>query len=246
MKSIKLSIEKPCSTGAENFYPVGSGYYCTLCQKEVQDFTHYSNRELLEAFSENTDTSCGIFRKGQLDKKIKPPDEHEFSLAKLLLSGLLITTELCLAQSDIKMDSTVAVTKDSLEISDDSLSVTSDTASIKEDTLINTSIENPHPEINITPTTDLIQSYILGDFIVSGNISYIDNYSAPGALIDPGLLFNPPKDTIVEVSENLNSKSVSEKPTETPEPEEDQTRPHPLWAWIEERKRKIKQMTDDR
>lgn len=239
MKSIKLSIKKPCSTGTENFYPVGSGYYCTLCQKEVQDFTHYSNRELLEAFSENTDTSCGIFRKGQLDKKIKPPDEaQEFSLTRLLLSGLLITTELCLAQSDIKMDSIVATTKDSLEISSDSLSVDSDTASAEEDTLINASIENPHPETIIPSTTPLIQTYILGDFIVSGNISYVDHY-VPGALINPDLLFNPPKDTIVETSENINNKSASDNSTKTPEPEEGQNKLHPLWVWIEERKRRL-------
>lgn len=67
MSNFQIKIPKPCSANWVSMNPSFNGRFCTNCQKEVIDFTIFSNAELYQYFEQSGDKVCGKFHPQQLD-----------------------------------------------------------------------------------------------------------------------------------------------------------------------------------
>jgi hypothetical protein len=65
-KNIQISIPKPCHENWNSFTKTSSGGFCSSCQKEVIDFTSWSDDRIQSYFKNLKGSSCGRFREGQL------------------------------------------------------------------------------------------------------------------------------------------------------------------------------------
>jgi len=66
-----ITIPKPCFENWENMSPTNQGKHCFSCEKEVIDFTGFSEQELLQYFSKPKDNErkiCGRFNESQIQK----------------------------------------------------------------------------------------------------------------------------------------------------------------------------------
>lgn len=70
-KIIELSIPKPCSEKWNEMTPTEKGRFCSVCERNLIDFTHFSDDELLRFVKNNDDKICGRFTKNQLNRKIE-------------------------------------------------------------------------------------------------------------------------------------------------------------------------------
>lgn len=68
MRSVELSIPQPCHENWDTFTPTEKGGFCAACQKEVIDFTTWSDEAVLAYFHDRkkSGSACGRFRTGQL------------------------------------------------------------------------------------------------------------------------------------------------------------------------------------
>jgi hypothetical protein len=66
--SLTLSVPEPCQESWQAMTPAGSGRHCMACQHVVQDFTAFSDAELVAWFAQQQDKqrTCGRFRAEQL------------------------------------------------------------------------------------------------------------------------------------------------------------------------------------
>lgn len=69
MKSkYKISIPEPCSEDWNKMTPDENGKFCSVCVKNVVDFTNKSKREIEEYLIQNREIKiCGRFKKSQID-----------------------------------------------------------------------------------------------------------------------------------------------------------------------------------
>src|SRR5688572_13588586 len=65
-KNIQLSIPKPCHEKWSSFEPTRQGGFCSSCQKEVIDFTSWSEDRLKAHFKNSRTNTCGQFKPQQL------------------------------------------------------------------------------------------------------------------------------------------------------------------------------------
>src|SRR6187549_649373 len=65
-KNIKLAIPTPCHEKWNDFTKTAQGGFCLSCQKEVIDFTDWSEDQLKAYFITPALNTCGRFRKEQL------------------------------------------------------------------------------------------------------------------------------------------------------------------------------------
>jgi hypothetical protein len=91
MKSLSLSIPKPCSEKWENFTHTTAGGFCSSCSKTVIDFTDKSDDEVFQFFKSKPAHTCGRFRSHQLRSyttqvTVRP----SFTLLKAGLLGLVL------------------------------------------------------------------------------------------------------------------------------------------------------------
>ena len=70
-KIIQLSIPKPCSEKWNEMTPTEKGRFCSVCERNLIDFTHFSDDELLRFVKNNDDKLCGRFTKNQVDRKLE-------------------------------------------------------------------------------------------------------------------------------------------------------------------------------
>jgi hypothetical protein len=61
-----LSIPKPCHENWSNFQQTSQGGFCSQCQKEVIDFTTWTEDQIKAYFIQHTGSTCGRFKKTQL------------------------------------------------------------------------------------------------------------------------------------------------------------------------------------
>ncbi|AZB10945.1 hypothetical protein EG344_19955 [Chryseobacterium sp. G0162] len=80
---MKITIPTPCHENWNNMIPDEKGKFCSVCFKTVQDFTRFSDEELINSFDSN-ENICGRFREDQLGINLN------FSLASKLAFGLWI------------------------------------------------------------------------------------------------------------------------------------------------------------
>tara|TARA_R110002051_G_scaffold66515_12_gene120515 strand:- start:3371 stop:4102 length:732 start_codon:yes stop_codon:yes gene_type:complete len=67
MKStITIAVKNPCNENFTNFSKTNNGGFCMSCEKEVIDFTKFSDEELLGFLSSTNKKTCGKFKTSQL------------------------------------------------------------------------------------------------------------------------------------------------------------------------------------
>lgn len=69
--SYLLKIEHPCQENWHEMRDVPVGRYCLHCQKQVYDFTEFTDKELLDILENFPEKICGRFRKEQINRVLK-------------------------------------------------------------------------------------------------------------------------------------------------------------------------------
>jgi hypothetical protein len=85
MNRIEISIPKPCHEDWRKFTPISSGGFCQACQKEVIDFTQWTDQAIVEHFEKAKGKICGRFQETQL-KRFEP---HNTSSSKWPMAAFL-------------------------------------------------------------------------------------------------------------------------------------------------------------
>lgn len=68
---MKLCIPTPCHESWDDMAPGEKGRFCAVCTKTVRDFTASSDDEIVEAFSETPENTCGNFKESQLNRDLR-------------------------------------------------------------------------------------------------------------------------------------------------------------------------------
>lgn len=88
-----IKIPNPCDENWNKMTPTARGMFCSNCKKELIDYRHYSNKQLLKSLNDN-EKICGKFSLHQIDKEIKSSETNRFHRIGLLLgfSSLFLAT----------------------------------------------------------------------------------------------------------------------------------------------------------
>jgi CarboxypepD_reg-like domain len=92
MNKLKITIQQPCSENWNNMKPYGYGRYCDSCEKEVIDFTKFTDQDLINWFRKDSVNICGMLKPSQLNNLIVA--KSTFSLKRFkpsLIAASLIT-----------------------------------------------------------------------------------------------------------------------------------------------------------
>jgi hypothetical protein len=65
-KQFALTVPTPCHQDWNNFTPTQKGKFCGACQKEVIDFTAWTDEEIKQFFKGSSQATCGRFKQHQL------------------------------------------------------------------------------------------------------------------------------------------------------------------------------------
>lgn len=69
---MKITIPKPCHEKWESMTQQEKGKFCSVCSKTVRDFTHDSDDEILDYFSDSSSENiCGNFYESQLNRSMQ-------------------------------------------------------------------------------------------------------------------------------------------------------------------------------
>ncbi len=105
--NLQLSITSPCKEKFESFTSTSLGGFCSSCQKEVIDFTHWDEQRIKAYFKNKSSDTCGRFQLHQLktyhyEQSISLPGWMPRLVMGVLL---LITTRTTIAQTNINSKS---------------------------------------------------------------------------------------------------------------------------------------------
>jgi hypothetical protein len=67
---MKITIPEPCDQKWSEMQACGSNRFCNKCEKQIIDFTYYSDAALIKVIEENDGRVCGKFTKDQLDREL--------------------------------------------------------------------------------------------------------------------------------------------------------------------------------
>lgn len=73
-KPLQIAIPTPCHEKWDEMTPTNRGRFCASCQKNVIDFTKFSDREIANAIRNNKNL-CGRFSTSQLERDLIVPKE---------------------------------------------------------------------------------------------------------------------------------------------------------------------------
>ncbi len=79
----------------ENMNPTEQGWFCLACQKEVVDFRHYSDEQLIDFFTNSAPGTCGMYTPQQLGRPLYSGDSvtaFSASWRKGMAAGLILLT----------------------------------------------------------------------------------------------------------------------------------------------------------
>lgn len=87
---IEIAIPKPCHEDWRKFTPTAQGGFCQACQKEVIDFTQWTDNSIALYFDKAQGNTCGRFRESQL-KRFSPNQtaNNRWPLAAMLTLAAL-------------------------------------------------------------------------------------------------------------------------------------------------------------
>ncbi|MEA1847815.1 TonB-dependent receptor plug domain-containing protein [Chryseobacterium sp. MHB01] len=81
---MKLTIPTPCHENWDQMAPAEQGRFCSVCVKTVKDFTAVPDEEMVDAFSQNSEDTCGRFTTSQLNRDL------QFSLVNTLFAKFAV------------------------------------------------------------------------------------------------------------------------------------------------------------
>lgn len=87
-KAIRITIPEPCHEDWAKMTPTEKGKFCSVCTKEVFDFTQASDEELVKRVTQGK-SMCGRFKKSQLDREVKLERKSKNSLLPYAASLLM-------------------------------------------------------------------------------------------------------------------------------------------------------------
>lgn len=105
---IKISVSNPCGENWETMTLSEKGRFCASCQKNVIDFTSFSDREIVKYYNQNSKV-CGRFTTEQLNRNLVLPKEKNsvWSIgAASLIAFFGLGNQIIKAQEPIKMEQT--------------------------------------------------------------------------------------------------------------------------------------------
>lgn len=76
-----INIPDPCNQKWEDMIAVDKNRFCTLCNKDIIDFTNKSNTEIEAYFTNNNEKVCGRFLNSQMQQNtvVTPFDDKQCS-----------------------------------------------------------------------------------------------------------------------------------------------------------------------
>lgn len=92
MKSLKITIPKPCSENWQKMEKREQSRYCSACQRCVIDFTNFSENELMSYLNSTNEKVCGHFNQSQLNKLLINRGLHESKGFNFFSTLMLIST----------------------------------------------------------------------------------------------------------------------------------------------------------
>lgn len=90
---IIIKIPKPCNEDWSKMTSTEKGMFCSNCKKEVLNYQHFSNDQLLKSLNGN-ETICGRFSPNQIDKELHSSETKNISAIGLVMgfASLFLTT----------------------------------------------------------------------------------------------------------------------------------------------------------
>lgn len=112
-KRTTLSIPKPCHEDWEKMTAQDRGRFCSLCQKTVVDFSHFSDKELIDYFKTNRiGSTCGRLNNTQLERPLvinRAPKRNPIVAWGAALFALLASSNLAAQEpAGLPADTTMA------------------------------------------------------------------------------------------------------------------------------------------
>ncbi|PHS10077.1 MAG: hypothetical protein COA88_03370 [Kordia sp.] len=105
MKKLNITIPKPCNEDWNTMTFTEKGTFCNSCTKEVFNFTHYSDEQLIKRFEKEGDL-CGRFTTTQLNRDLVLQRKKSHNYLSYAFSGifslLLLNSSSSLAQEKPK------------------------------------------------------------------------------------------------------------------------------------------------
>lgn len=83
---MKITIPEPCDQNWNEMQPCGLNRFCNKCDKQIIDFTFYSDVALTRIIKENEGRICGKFTIDQLDRELIAPKKKNSFFAKFSTS----------------------------------------------------------------------------------------------------------------------------------------------------------------
>ena len=87
MKKLNLTIPEPCHQDWKKMTPTELGKFCSSCEKEVFDFTTYSDEQLIKHL-DNNNSICGRFTDKQLNRDLQLQRKQRHNYLSYTFSGL--------------------------------------------------------------------------------------------------------------------------------------------------------------
>lgn len=108
VNKIRISIPNPCGENWNKMTTTEKGKFCASCQKNVIDFTTYTDREILNYYNQNSKI-CGRFTHEQLNRNLLIPKEKNtfwMMAAASILAFLGLGNQTVKAQESAKTEQT--------------------------------------------------------------------------------------------------------------------------------------------
>lgn len=111
-KSFKIEIKSPCDANLNQMPKTAIGFYCSMCTKDVIDFTSKSNFEISKYISENKNI-CAKLKTTQLEQEfnlIENSKSNNLKYAVAVAASVLLTTNI-VAQEKTPVKSEISCPK---------------------------------------------------------------------------------------------------------------------------------------
>lgn len=82
-RPIQITIPKPCHEDWRTFTPTAQGGFCQACQKEVINFTKWTDQAIADYFENAKGKTCGRFQKHQLNAARPQKKSSQWPIAAL-------------------------------------------------------------------------------------------------------------------------------------------------------------------
>jgi hypothetical protein len=94
-KQTIIKIGHSCGANWQNMSPTEQGRFCNSCNKEVVDFTHFSDKRLIDYLENNKTSVCGKVNNHQLNRTLISPATYrlpQFSKIYKFLASILFAS----------------------------------------------------------------------------------------------------------------------------------------------------------